>query len=150
LNKCRGNRRGRFAGLVGAHASFTLDDESLAELAKMAEEFDAGIHIHVAEDPCDEEACRREHHVALIERLAKQGLMRKDSIFAHGTHLDDAAIGKINEVGLSLAHNPRSNMNNSVGYTPVAKFRSPVMLGTDGIGADMFNEARTAWFKSCD
>ncbi len=41
-------------------------------------------------------------------------------------------------------------MNNSVGYTPVAKFRSPVMLGTDGIGADMFNEAKTAWFKSCD
>jgi putative selenium metabolism protein SsnA len=150
LQKCRADANGRFTGLVGAHASFTLDDESLTKLATIAEEFNAGVHIHVAEDPCDEESCRREHGVALVERLEKQGLLRPATIFAHGTHLNDTAIEKINAVGLSLAHNPRSNMNNSVGYTRVAKFRSPVMLGTDGIGADMFNEARTAWFKSCD
>jgi len=150
LQKCPANLGGRFAGLVGAHASFTLDDESLSELARMANEFNVGVHIHVAEDPCDEEASRKEHGVSLIERLDQHKLMKPDSIFAHGTHLDAAAIERVNGVGLSLAHNPRSNMNNSVGYTPVAKFRSPVMLGTDGIGADMFNEARTAWFKSCD
>jgi putative selenium metabolism protein SsnA len=150
LQKCRANSGGRFAGLVGAHASFTLDDESLSELVRMADEFNVGVHIHVAEDPCDEETCRKEHGVSLIERLDQHKLVKPGSIFAHGTHLDAVAIERVNGVGLSLAHNPRSNMNNSVGYTPVAKFRSPVMLGTDGIGADMFNEARTAWFKSCD
>ncbi len=116
----------------------------------MADEFGVGVHIHVAEDPCDEEACRREHGVALIDRLEKHGLVKPKTIFAHGTHLNATAIERVNAAGLTLAHNPRSNMNNSVGYTPVAKFRSPVMLGTDGIGADMFNEARTAWFKSRD
>jgi putative selenium metabolism protein SsnA len=150
LQKCRANRGGRFAGLAGAHASFTMDDESLVELARMADEFGVGVHIHVAEDSCDEETCRREHGVALIERLEKHGLVKEATIFAHGTHLNAAAIERVNAAGLTLAHNPRSNMNNSVGYTPVTKFRSPVMLGTDGIGADMFNEARTAWFKSCD
>jgi cytosine/adenosine deaminase-related metal-dependent hydrolase len=88
--------------------------------------------------------------VALIDRLEKHGLVKAKTIFAHGTHLNAAAIQRVNAVGLTLAHNPRSNMNNSVGYTPVAKFRSPVMLGTDGIGADIFDEAKTAWFKSCD
>jgi putative selenium metabolism protein SsnA len=150
LQKCRANSAGRFAGLVGAHAAFTLDDETLTELARMADEFSVGVHIHVAEDPCDEDACRREHGVALIDRLDKHGLVRAASIFAHGTHLNPVAIERVGGVGLSLAHNPRSNMNNSVGYTLVAQFRSPVMLGTDGIGADMFDEARTAWFKSCD
>ena len=51
---------------------------------------------------------------------------------------------------ISLAHNPNSNMNNGVGYTPVAKFARLPQLGTDGIGADMWREARTAEFKSHD
>ena len=41
-------------------------------------------------------------------------------------------------------------MNNGVGYTPVAKFARPPQLGTDGIGADMWREARIAEFKSHD
>ena len=41
-------------------------------------------------------------------------------------------------------------MNNAVGYSPVGKLRCPVMLGTDGIGGDMFAEARSAWFKLRD
>ncbi len=56
----------------------------------------------------------------------------------------------MNAVTISLAHNPNSNMNNGVGYTPVAKFARPPQLGTDGIGADMWREARVAEFKSHD
>jgi cytosine/adenosine deaminase-related metal-dependent hydrolase len=41
-------------------------------------------------------------------------------------------------------------MNNGVGYTKVANSTLPVVLGTDGIGADMWREARTAEFKSHD
>jgi cytosine/adenosine deaminase-related metal-dependent hydrolase len=41
-------------------------------------------------------------------------------------------------------------MNNGVGYAPVAKFARPPHLGTDGIGADMWREARLAEFKSHD
>jgi cytosine/adenosine deaminase-related metal-dependent hydrolase len=141
LTECAERRDGRHAALVGAHAAFTLDDESLDTLVAVAREFRAGIHIHVAEDPCDANA---------FERLAHYGLFREDSIFAHGTHLSDDAITRVNEVGLTIAHNTRSNMNNAVGYAPLHKLKCPVMLGTDGIGGDMFAEMRTAWFKSRD
>lgn len=150
LRRCADSPDGRFAALVGAHASFTLEDRSLAALAALAERFKSGVHIHVAEDPCDEESCRREHGVALIDRLARFGLLSPQSIFAHGTHLGAAAIEAVSASGLSLAHNTRSNMNNAVGYSPVGRLRCPLMLGTDGIGADMFAEAQTAWFKSRD
>ena len=110
-----------------------------------------GVHIHVAEDPCDEETCRKDHGVALIDRLEKHGIIEAgDRFLRTGRIWIGWRSRRVNTIGVTLAHNPRSNMNNSVGYTPVAKFRSPVMLGTDGIGADMFTEARTAWFKSCD
>ena len=41
-------------------------------------------------------------------------------------------------------------MNNGVGYAPLAKLTCPIMLGTDGIGGDLFSEAKTAWLKSRD
>ena len=41
-------------------------------------------------------------------------------------------------------HNPRSNLNNAVGYGRPARF-DRVALGTDGIGADMLDEFRLAF-----
>lgn len=150
LAKYASRTDGRFAGLVGAHASFTLADDVLAELSRMAETYSTGVHIHVAEDPCDESACRAEHQISLIDRLDRHGLLTPSSVFAHGTHLTDAAVARINAAGLTMAHNTRSNMNNAVGYAPIGKLKVPVMLGTDGIGSDLFAEAKTAWFKSRD
>src|SRR5262245_57325086 len=101
LKLCDSRRDEHFAALGGGHAAFTLDDETLDALVAMAKGFHAGIHIHVAEDPCD---------AAAAERLARHGLFQADSIFAHGTHLSDDAIARVNEGGLTIAHNTRSNM----------------------------------------
>ena len=74
------------------------------------------------------------------------------TIIAHGTHFTDADVARINEhqATLTMAHNPRSNMNNGVGYAAPVRYTKPPMLGTDGIGADLWNEARIALFKSND
>ncbi len=150
LEKYRYSRSNQFAGLVGAHAAFTLEDETLDQLARLADQFSTGVHIHVAEDLCDEEICNEQHQVSLIDRLIGRGLVKPRSVFAHGTHLDPVAIARAGNAGLTLAHNPRSNMNNAVGYAPIGQFRCPVMLGTDGIGQDMFTEAQQAWFIARD
>jgi putative selenium metabolism protein SsnA len=146
IKKCHGRGDGRFAGLVGAHASFTLEDESLEALAALSRETGCGVHIHVAEDPCDEADCRQRCGVSLIDRLDRHGLLTSDAVFAHGTHLDARAVGRVREAEVMMAHNPRSNMNNAVGYAPVASFGDRSMLGTDGIGGDLFAEAKAAWY----
>ena len=142
-----------FAALVGAHASFTLSEESLLGCVELAQELDIGVHIHVAEDPCDERITRERFGCGLMDRFERAGLLEvPGSIFAHGTHLSAEDFARLGEYAdhLHLAHNPNSNMNNGVGYTPVAKATSPVVLGTDGIGADMWREARATEFKSHD
>jgi putative selenium metabolism protein SsnA len=139
-----------FRAMVGAHASFTMSDESLDACAALMREFDAGLHIHVAEDKCDVEDAREKYGLGVVERLAKHGVLNNRSILAHGIHLSDEDIGLARSAGVSFAHNPRSNMNNQVGYAPVAKFGGRVVLGTDGIGADMFEELRFAFFKGRD
>ena len=70
------------------------------------------------------------------ERLA--ALAADDWLLVHCVHLDRDLPG-------TIAHNPRSNMNNAVGYARPARRPNPVVLGTDGIGADMLEEFRLAY-----
>ena len=138
----------RFAGMVGAHASFTLEDETLRQLAALAADFDTGVHIHVAEDVCDEEDCQEKFQTFLIDRLSGAKFLKQKMIFVHGTHFEPDAIMRIREALAVIAHCPRSNMNNGVGTVPMTAYNCPVMLGTDGHSSDMFLEARVAWLAA--
>jgi cytosine/adenosine deaminase-related metal-dependent hydrolase len=113
-------------GLVGAHASFTLSDETLDAVCGLATDLDVGVHVHVAEDPVDGAAGAR-----------LEGRADDRWILAHAVHLDRTLPG-------TVVHNPRSNLNNAVGYGRPARF-DRVALGTDGIGADMLEEFRLAF-----
>ncbi len=146
LQQVRRQGGGRFAGLVGAHASFTLEDGTLRDLADLAREIGTGVHIHVAEDPCDQQDALRRGAPSLVRRLADHGILQPDSILAHCTHLDAESIELVRGHGCAVAHNPRSNMNNAVGYAPTTALLDRLQLGTDGIGGDLLAEARAAWF----
>lgn len=50
----------------------------------------------------------------------------------------------------SPVHNARSNMNNHVGYNHHLSDIRNLALGTDGIGSDMFEEMKFAFFKHRD
>lgn len=144
---CRGRPDGRFAAMMGAHASFTLSDEALGEMARTP---DLPLHIHLAEDPCDEAISRERYGASPVERLERHGLLGADAILAHAIHLSAADSAIVQQAIATVAHNPRSNMNNQVGHAPIHRLGVPAVLGTDGIGSDMFSEARAAWFKARD
>ncbi|MGE5274640.1 MAG: amidohydrolase family protein [Verrucomicrobiota bacterium] len=131
LDRVRRERPPLARALVGAHASFTLSDETLAACAELGP-----LHVHAAEDRVDYGA---------VARLARLGVLHEDTLLAHGVHLDPAELDLVGKAGATLAHNARSNMNNAVGRLPA--FPPRVALGTDGIGADMFEESRTAFFR---
>ena len=118
-------------GMVGVHAAFTCTDGTLEAAAGLAAEMGVGVHVHVAEGPGDADA---------LHRL--RDLAADDWLLVHGVHLPD-------DHGLAgtMVHNPRSNMNNAVGYARPARFANPVALGSDGIGADMLDEFRLAYVR---
>jgi putative selenium metabolism protein SsnA len=135
---------------LGAHALFTLTDETLVELSALASRTGLGIHMHIGEDPVDAATCRRDHGCSLSDRLTAHGLLDEKSILVHGLHLAGEDREAINAAGSFLVHNPRSNMNNGVGYNEHLAELSNWALGTDGITTDMFEEATIAWFKHRD
>jgi putative selenium metabolism protein SsnA len=140
----------QFHALVGAHASFTLSDGTLQACVELMRAYGTGLHIHVAEDLCDVEAALSNYGTGIMERLSHLQALNEHTIIVHGTHLEKPGIDAGRDAGVWFAHNPRSNMDNQVGYAPVSAFGSGLLLGTDGIGADMFEEARFAYFKGRD
>lgn len=133
-------------GMVGAHASFTLSEDTLAACVDAARSAGVGIHVHAAEDGADERDSQARFGKSVAARLRDAGVLTADGLLAHCVHLDSAECGLVRDGGTTVAHNARSNMNNSVGRTPLAELRS-VAVGTDGIGADMFEESRIGFFR---
>lgn len=141
-----GKHRPLVRGMVGAHASFTLSDETLASCVEVSRATGAGIHVHAAEDAADERDSRARFGKSVAKRLRDAGALTADALLAHCVHLDEAECKLVREAGTTVAHNARSNMNNGVGRTPLAALGA-VAVGTDGIGADMFEESRIGFFR---
>ncbi|HEV8299166.1 MAG TPA: amidohydrolase family protein [Acidimicrobiales bacterium] len=121
--------RGGGRGMVGVHAAFTCLDSTLEAAAGLAQDLGVGVHVHVAEGAVDRSAGARLAPLAAATWL-----------LVHCVHLDRTLPG-------TIAHNPRSNMNNGVGYAAPARRPNRVVLGTDGIGADMLEEFRLAYVR---
>ncbi len=146
LRACRERRL--ISALVGGHASFTLSPETLEACVDMARRYGTGLHIHAAEDGADQRDSLDKHGLRVIERLRKAGALGSRSLMVHGVHLDESERAILADSGCYIAHNPRSNMNNSVGYAGPTSLGPRVILGTDGIGADMFAESQHAFFRA--
>jgi putative selenium metabolism protein SsnA len=140
-------RRPLTRAMVGAHASFTLSDDTLQALVEVAGETRTGIHIHAAEDAADERSAIEDHGARVARRLAAAGALGPSTLLAHGVHLDADEVAIVRAAGATVVHNARSNMNNAVGRAPVSGLGEALALGTDGIGADMFEESRVAWLR---
>jgi putative selenium metabolism protein SsnA len=136
-------------GMVGAHASFTLNEETLGRLAAVVRETGTSLHVHAAEDRADVDDCRARYAAGLVERFDRHGLLLPRTLLAHGVHLRPDEIEEAQARGAWIAHNPRSNMNNTVGHAPTDSFKQAA-LGTDGMGGDMLAEARAAYLKMKD
>jgi len=147
-------KKGTWSGLmeahIGGHAPFTVPDAGLKQLADAVESTGRGFHIHVAEDKYDVACSHHYHGKDLIRRLDDFGLMNSKALIAHGLFLSDEDRKIMNERNSFLVVNFRSNMNNNVGAQMHLKDLQHVALGTDGIGTDMWEEFKFAYFKHKD
>ncbi|SUW64481.1 putative chlorohydrolase/aminohydrolase [Buttiauxella agrestis] len=135
---------------IGAHAPFTVPDAGLAMLSGAIKLTGRGLHIHAAEDRYDVSHSHDKYGKDLLVRLAEFDLLNSKTLVAHGLYLSKEDIRLLNEKDGFLVHNARSNMNNHVGYNHQLAEYHNLALGTDGIGSDMFEELKFAFFKHRD
>ena len=139
------------AGMVGAHASFTLSDESLDLLAEAV----AGRPTRASTSTWPRTAPTSRTAASAAGPASSSGLRRHGLLarrHAPRPRRPPRARPELRDAqaaGAWLVHCPRSNMNNAVGHAPTAAFRRAA-LGTDGLDEDMLAEARAAFLKMRD
>ncbi len=125
--------------MFGLHASFTLEDSTLASAKEFLGKNDIGIHIHLCEDESDKNFSLKKFGKSPVQRLIDFNLINEKSILVHGVHLTKEEFNLLKDKQPALAINLDSNLNNAVG-TP--KFENipeeiPILCGTDGMHANI-------------
>ncbi len=138
---------GRIAATFGLHASLTLSDDTL-DACRQVTPADVGFHIHVAESEADEYDSLAKTGLRVVDRLHRHGILGPHTIAAHTVHVDAREASLLAETGTWVTHQPRSNMNNSVGVAQVESLMRlgiRVGLGNDGFSNAMWEEWKAAY-----
>ncbi|HLP62353.1 MAG TPA: amidohydrolase family protein [Candidatus Deferrimicrobium sp.] len=132
--------------LVGLHASFTVGNDLLKQAVALAEKYNSGIHVHIAEDGYDQECCLRDYGKRVVERFSRAGVLAfHKTILAHCLHLEQEERYLIRESPAYVVQNTESNLNNNVGVFNSRGLGDNIMLGTDGMHSDMLRSAKAAY-----
>ena len=138
---------------LAPHAPYTTTPELLEAAVTMALEFDAPLHIHVAETAQEVEEHRKTYGMPPVPWLKKLGVFETRTTVAHAVHIDEGEMRTLKHYNVGVAHNPSSNMKLASGVAPVAKMLAiglNVGIGTDGAASnndlDMVEEMRLASF----
>lgn len=132
----------------GLHASMTLSPETLTDCQQYGEQLGVGFHVHTAEAAIDVEDAEKQYQLGVVERLDRYGIWNQKSLAIHAVHVSDEDISCLKQRGVTVIHNPCSNMNNGVGTAPLHRmFQEGLLvgLGTDAWTADPFLELKTGY-----
>lgn len=144
----KSNQSNLLKGLMGLHASFTIEDKTL-EMVKENLPSDIGIHVHLSEDKADNVKSIAKYGDTPLHRFHKYQLLGPKALLGHGVHLTAQEIELLANSKSMLVHNPNSNAHNAVGVAEVTKMlKAGVRLGigTDGLGQDILTEIKTAYY----
>ncbi len=136
---------------IAPHAAYSCSEENLRRAVKLARKYDIGITVHVSETLDEQRIIRQRHGCTPTEYLDRLGVFDVPVIAAHCVHVTEGDMDILLARGVTVAHNPQSNMKIASGAAPVARMLERginVSLGTDGAASnndlDMFDEMRTA------
>ncbi len=136
---------------LAPHAPYTVNSDTLTQIAQYSAELDLRVHMHVHETAFETTDSVTQHGHRPLQRLAALGLVNERLLAVHMTQLTDDEIAQVSAAGCHILHCPESNMKLASGAAPVASLRAKganVCLGTDGAASnndlDLFTEMRSA------
>ena len=136
---------------ICVHSEYLTDEAFCRGLAEANKEMRRPLHFHVSETVKEHEECIARHGKTPIAYLAEIGLLNHGGYAAHCVWCTDDDFRIMAEKGVSLIHNPTSNMKLGSGFARVVRAMElgvNVALGTDGCASndnlDMFEEMHLA------
>jgi len=133
------------------HSTYTDSPDNLTQVAAIAKELKARIHLHVSETEAENADVQSRYSKSPTEVCRDTGILDVPTIFGHGVHLSDSDMAIASSKGTSVGHCPGSNLKLGSGlarFNDLRKAGIAVGLGTDSCSSsndlDMFSVMRMA------
>ena len=137
-----GTQDGRLRVDFGIHAEYTVTEpvaRRYAERILPYRERGAALQLHLSETEKEHRECVARHGVTPAAWFERIGAFELPAAAAHCVWCTDADLDILREKGVSVAHNPGSNLKLGSGFAPVPEMLEKglnVALGTDGAASN--------------
>ncbi len=144
------SRRVRVA--YSPHAIYTVNEETLRQIAEDSARDGMLVHAHLAETEQEFSDCQKQHGgMTPFQYIEECGLLNDRARFAHCVWMTDEDREKASAAGAVLIHNPTSNLKLCSGvfqHSAAQKVGCRIALGTDGCASNnahsLFSEMKVA------
>lgn len=136
---------------IAPHAPYTVSEEHLKAVRAFSDRTGAPIVTHISETKREVEESIKAKGASPVDYLARIGFLNNRVIAAHMIWPSAEEISLLKRLGVTVVHNPQSNMKLAAGVAPVPAMLDEgvvVGLGTDGAASNndlnMWEEMDTA------
>jgi formiminoglutamate deiminase len=131
---------------AGVHSVRAVDPAAMATVAAWAEDRQAPLHLHLSEQPAENQACLAATGRTPAALAESAGVLGPRTTAVHATHLTDQDIALLGATGTAVCLCPTTERDLADGVGParaLAGAGSPLCLGSDSHAViDLFEEAR--------
>ncbi|MHA1713807.1 MAG: amidohydrolase family protein [Candidatus Ranarchaeia archaeon] len=139
IERWHGKNNDRTRVMLGTGAPFACSPEFLKQSRQIADKYNVGIVIHLAETKNERDAYLESQGRTSIEYCEENGLLGPDLIGIHCVWLTDNDVELFKKYGCTISHNPASNMYLASGIAPISRYikeKLTVSLGVDGAASN--------------
>ena len=133
------------------HAEYTNLPHYIAQVGEYTAANNLRMHLHVSETEKEHNECIARHKKTPTQLFCDLGALDTPTLAAHCVWVSDEDIAILAEKGVSVVHNPVSNLKLGSGVMPLGKLLKAgvnVCFGTDGVASnnrlDVLREMQTA------
>jgi 5-methylthioadenosine/S-adenosylhomocysteine deaminase len=120
---------------VMAHGAYTVGPDMMREGHALAQDHGALFCTHAAETRAEQATITEQFSMSVIRHLDALGVLTPATVLAHCVHVDEGERDILAARGVTVSHNPASNLKIGAGIAPVPELIAKgvrVALGTDG------------------
>lgn len=134
LKRFHNTADGRVQVWFGVRTIFNATDELLLRTKELADKYNVGIHMHVAEAKAEVDYLKEKIGVSTVTHLNDLGVLDKNFLAVHTVWLTNEEVEMFRDRQVKVSHNPASAMR-VLGFAKVPRMLREgicVSIGTDG------------------
>ncbi|MGL4344321.1 MAG: amidohydrolase [Cellulosilyticaceae bacterium] len=126
---------GRIKIWFGLRTIFNCSDELIQATKAMADKYNTGIHMHIAEIAGEIDYVKTKYGFGTVEHLNKLGVLGPNLLAVHTVWLNNRELDLFRLNDVKVSHNPGAAMKVVLGFASIPEMLEkglPVSIGTDG------------------